>query len=191
MAHSWRAVEGDAGVSATVALVIDDLKRLYRGVAVHATAAEEHEAALSLLLLMMISDRKLRLDEQDEIEAFIADSDWASDTFDIGSRFGNAMARARNAVQSAAGIDALLDEVDETIASRILRSELYAACKSVAEADHETAPEEASLLAKIEALFGHPGSPSSAAGVVDIGDQVDGTEEAENDAEVLPAAESA
>lgn len=137
--------------------MIDDLKRLYRGVAVHANAADEHEAALSLLLLIMISDRKLRLDEQDEIEAFINDSEWESDTFDIGSRFGSAMARARTAIGSDAGIDALLDEVDGSIASRILRSELHAACKAVAEADHETAPEEASLLAKIEALFGRPG----------------------------------
>jgi len=141
--------------------VIDDLKRLYRGVAVHANAADEHEAALSLLLLMMISDRKLRLDEQDEIEAFINDSEWASDTFDIGSRFGSAMARARTAVRSDAGIDALLDEVYGSIASRILRSELHAACKAVSEADHETAPEEASLLAKIEALFGHPGATAA------------------------------
>ena len=168
------AFETDVGVSATVGPVIEDLKRLYRGVAVHANAADEHEAALALLLLMMISDRKLRLDEQDEIEAFIADSGWASDTFDIGSRFGNAMSRARNAVKSPAGVDALLAEVDETIASRILRSELYAACKSVAEADHETAPEEETLLAKIEAMFGHPGSATSAEGHGDgQGDEAD------------------
>jgi hypothetical protein len=141
--------------------VIDDLKRLYRGVAVHANAADEHEAALSLLMLMMISDRKLRLDEQDEIDSFVADSEWDSDTFDVSSRFGPAMAKARAAVTSAAGIDALLVEVDESIASRILRSELYAACKSVADADHERAAEEDSLLAKIEARFGHPVTANS------------------------------
>ena len=52
-------------IAATVRPVFDKLRDLYRGVAVHATADQEHQAALEVLLLVMFADGQLLLDDID------------------------------------------------------------------------------------------------------------------------------
>lgn len=129
------------------------LRDLYRGVAVHATADDEHAAALELLLLVVVADGAIKVDETEAIEQLTDDFEWNSTTFSFATEFGNAMAKVREARVTPGGTAALLDEIDARIASRVLRSELVAACREVAHADHDLAPEEAGLLATIEARF--------------------------------------
>lgn len=129
------------------------LRDLYRGVAVHATADDEHAAALELLLLVVLADGTIRIDETEVIEQLSEDFEWTSPSFSFASEFGNAMAKVREARVTPGGIAALFDDVDARIASRVLRAELLAACREVAGADRELSAEEAGLLAQIEARF--------------------------------------
>ena len=125
---------------------------LYSNVAVHATVDREHEAALELLLLVMIVDHHITDAELDEIRNISVDSGWESPTFSFDQYLGPAMARVRAAV-SADAIDEFLDSVDERITSSVLRASLFSAARDVAGVDHEIDPMEQNLLGQLAARF--------------------------------------
>ena len=128
------------------------LKDLYTHVSVHATADREHEAAVELLLLVMMADRHISTDELDEIRAISDDSGWETDTFAFDSYIGPASAKVRAALADHA-VDALLDDIDERVVSSVLRAALFSAARDVAGADHEVDADEEDLLGQIAARF--------------------------------------
>ena len=137
---------------ATLQLVNTELRVLYANVAVHATEDREHEAAVELLLLVMIVDHHITNEEVEEIRNISADSGWESDTFSFDQYLGQAMAKVRNALSTDA-IDALLDSIDARISSRVLRASLFSAARDVAGADHELDQREQNLLGQLAARF--------------------------------------
>jgi uncharacterized tellurite resistance protein B-like protein len=128
------------------------LQDLYANVAVHATQDREHEAALELLLLVMIVDHHISSDELDEIRNISTDSGWETNTFSFDQYLGQAMAKVRHAV-SADEIEEFLDSVDARISSSVLRASLFSAARDVAGADHEIDPLEQNLLGQLAARF--------------------------------------
>ncbi len=130
----------------------EQVKSMYAHVAIHATADREHEAVIELLLLVMIADRHITDDELDQIRTISEDSGWESSTFSFDQYMGSAMAKVR-AARVAGAVEALLDDIDQRITSRVLRSELFSAARDVAAVDSSIDPEENSLLANIAARF--------------------------------------
>jgi uncharacterized tellurite resistance protein B-like protein len=128
------------------------LKDLYTHVSVHATADREHEAAVELLLLVMMADRHISTDEVDEIRNISDDSGWETDTFSFDQYIGQASARVRAALAEHT-VEALLDDIDCRVASTVLRGALFSAARDVAGADHEVDADEESLLGQIAARF--------------------------------------
>ncbi len=128
------------------------LKDLYTHVSVHATADREHEAAIELLLLVMMADRHISTDEVDEIRNISDDSGWETDTFSFDQHIGAASARVRAALADHT-VEALLDDIDARVASTVLRAALFSAARDVAGADHEVDADEESLLGQIAARF--------------------------------------
>ena len=128
------------------------LKDLYTHVSVHATADLEHEAAIELLLLVMMADRHISTDEVDEIRNISDDSGWETDTFSFDQYIGPASARVRAALADHR-VEALLDDIDRRVASTVLRSALFSAARDVAGADHAVDADEESLLGQIAARF--------------------------------------
>lgn len=128
------------------------LRDLYSHVSVHATADREHEAVIELLLLVMVADRHISEDELDEIRNISDDSGWESSTFSFDQYLGEAMAKVRAAV-AAHKTEALLDDIDDRIASTVLRHSLFSAARDVAGVDHDIASEEESLLGQVAARF--------------------------------------
>jgi uncharacterized tellurite resistance protein B-like protein len=128
------------------------LRDMYSHVSVHATADREHEAVIELLLLVMVADRHISDDEIDEIRSISEDSGWESSTFSFDQYLGKAMAKIRAAVASGR-TDALLDDIDERIASSVLRGALFSAARDVAGVDRDIVPEEESLLGQLAARF--------------------------------------
>ncbi len=128
------------------------LRDLYSHVSVHATADREHEAVIELLLLVMVADRHISDDELDEIRNISDDSGWESSTFSFDQYLGEAMAKVRSAV-AAHKTEALLDDIDDRIASTVLRHSLFSAARDVAGVDHDIANEEESLLGQVAARF--------------------------------------
>ena len=128
------------------------LQDLYANVAVHATEDREHEAAIELLLLVMIVDQHISTDEVDEIRTISAESGWESETFSFDQYLGPAMAKVRQAVSNDA-IEEFLDSVDARISSKVLRASLFSAARDVAGADHELGSQEERLLGQLAARF--------------------------------------
>ena len=128
------------------------LKDLYDGISVHATADREHEAAVELLLLVMIADRHIDSDELDEIRTISEDQGFETDTFSFDQYLGQAMAKVRAAVAEHT-TEALLDDIDHRITSSVLRHSLFSAARDVAGVDDAIAPVEESLLAQVAARF--------------------------------------
>ncbi|MCU1397829.1 MAG: hypothetical protein JWN62_938 [Acidimicrobiales bacterium] len=128
------------------------LQDLYTNVAVHATEDREHEAALELLLLVMIVDHHITPEELDEIRNITVESGWESPTFSFEQYLGPAMAKVRAAVSGDA-IEEFLDTVDARISSTVLRASLFSAARDVAGIDHEIDPQEQNLLGQLAARF--------------------------------------
>ena len=76
------------------------LTDLYANVSVHATAQREHEAAIELLLLMMVADHHVGETELDEIRAISEDSGLETDTFSFDQYKGQALATVRSALST-------------------------------------------------------------------------------------------
>ncbi len=128
------------------------LKEIYGNVSVHATADREHEAAVELLLLVMMADRHISTDEIDEIRHISDDSGWETATFSFDQYVGPAAAKVRAALADH-GVEALLDDIDSRVSSSVLRGALFSAARDVAGADHEVDADEETLLGQIAARF--------------------------------------
>ncbi len=129
------------------------LAELYRGVAVHATADDEHLAALELLCLVMAVDT--RLDEAEVAAIREISSDWRDD-LPPGTPFEQLLGRAVASAQSAVAegrITDLLDDLDRRISSNVLRRALFSAAREVAGADNEEFASETGLLEDIAVRF--------------------------------------
>lgn len=129
----------------------DRLLDLYRGVAVHATADLEHNAALELLALVMAADRTLTQSEIDAIRD-ISD-DWRDGDFTFDKYLGPAIVRAQDAIAKDEVVE-LLDDIDARISSRVLRRALFSAAREVAGVDEDLTPEEGTILAEVAVRFG-------------------------------------
>ena len=129
----------------------DRLRDLYSGVAVHATADLEHQAALELLALVMVVDHHF---DPAEVEAIRDISeDWRGGAFSFEQYLGPAVATARAAVDGGT-IAELLDDIDALISSHVLRKALFSAAREVAGVDANVDAAEGSLLAEVAVRFG-------------------------------------
>ncbi len=128
----------------------DRLIELYRGVAVHATANLEHQAALELLALVMLADQDIA-DEEVELVREIS-TEWRDDGFAFEEYLRPAIEEARGAIERDQ-VEDFLDSIDGRISSRVLRSALFSAAREVAGADDDLSPEEGSLLSQIAVRF--------------------------------------
>jgi uncharacterized tellurite resistance protein B-like protein len=128
------------------------IAQLYANVAVHANADREHQAAVELLLLVMMSDHHVGPDEIDEIRTISEDSGFETHSFSFDQYLGIAIAKVRAAIADD-DVEGLLDSIDGRINSSVLRQSLFSAARDVAGVDHEIAPDEESILAQIAARF--------------------------------------
>ncbi len=126
------------------------LDDLYRNIATHATAAEEHRAALQLLALVMLVDHQIDDAEVDAVREI--SEEWRGDDFAFEDYLRPAIDDARHAIETQQ-TEAFLDRIDETVASRVLRNALFSAAREVARADADLTPEEGSILADVAVRF--------------------------------------
>ncbi|HUS42547.1 MAG TPA: hypothetical protein VMY16_07760 [Ilumatobacteraceae bacterium] len=126
------------------------LEDLYRGVAVHATADLEHQAALELLALVMLSDDNIS-DEEIEMLREIS-TDWRDEGATFEQYIRPAIEAARYAIERDE-VQSFLDSIDTRISSRVLRSALFSAARDVADVDRGVTPEEGTILAEVAVRF--------------------------------------
>ncbi len=126
------------------------LEDLYRGVAVHATADLEHQAALELLALVMLSDDNIS-DEEIELLREIS-TDWREEGATFEQYLRPAIEEARHAIERDE-VGSFLDSIDGRISSRVLRSALFSAARDVADVDQGVTPDEGTILAEVAVRF--------------------------------------
>jgi uncharacterized tellurite resistance protein B-like protein len=126
------------------------LEDLYRGVAVHATADLEHQAALQLLALVMLSDHNIS-DEEIELLREIS-TDWREEGATFEQYIRPAIEEARHAIEREE-VASFLDAIDGRISSRVLRSALFSAARDIANVDQGVTPEEGTILAEVAVRF--------------------------------------
>ena len=127
------------------------LAELYRGVAVHATADLEHQAALELLALVMLADDSISDDEVDLVREI--STEWREETATFEQYLRPAIEEARLAIERDR-VEEFLDSIDARISSRILRGALFSAARDVAGIDQNVSPTEGTLLAEVAVRFG-------------------------------------
>jgi len=127
------------------------LAELYRGVAVHATADLEHQAALELLALVMLADHSISDDEVDLVREI--STEWREEAATFEEYLRPAIEEARLAIERER-VEEFLDSIDARISSRILRSALFSAARDVAGIDQSVTPIEGTLLAEVAVRFG-------------------------------------
>ncbi|MGB0113502.1 MAG: TerB family tellurite resistance protein [Ilumatobacteraceae bacterium] len=127
------------------------LADLYRGVAVHATADREHQAALELLALVMLADDSISDDEVDLVREI--STQWREETASFEEYLRPAIEEARLAIERER-IEEFLDSIDQRISSRILRGALFSAARDVAGIDQNVSPTEGTILADVAVRFG-------------------------------------
>jgi hypothetical protein len=128
----------------------DRLADLYRGVAIHATADQEHQAALELLALVMLSDSDI--DDAEVATVREISTEWRDREFAFEDYLRPAIEHARRAIETGR-VDAFLDRIDDRISSRVLRNALFSAARDVAHVDDAVSIEENSLLAQVAVRF--------------------------------------
>jgi uncharacterized tellurite resistance protein B-like protein len=126
------------------------LADFYRGVAVHATADNEHTAALELLALVMAADNSLSEAEMAAIKEI--SGEWRDDHFAFDKYAGAAITKAQEAIASGRTLE-LIDDIDQRISSRVLRLALFSAAREVAGVDDDVNPAEGSILAEVAVRF--------------------------------------
>jgi uncharacterized tellurite resistance protein B-like protein len=127
------------------------LDDFYRGVAVHATADLEHQAALELLALVMLSDDNIS-DEEIELLREIS-TDWREEGAAFEQFIRPAIEEARRAIERDQ-VALFLESIDDRISSRVLRAALFSAARDLAGVDNDVSAEEGSILAEIGVRFG-------------------------------------
>lgn len=126
------------------------LEDFYRGLAVHATADLEHQAALELLALVMLADDQISDDEIDLVREI--SNEWRQDDAAFEQFIRPAIEHARHAIERGQ-VEAFLDAIDARISSRVLRAALFSAARDVAGADNTVSPEEGTILAEVAVRF--------------------------------------
>ncbi|MEM1334214.1 MAG: TerB family tellurite resistance protein [Actinomycetota bacterium] len=126
------------------------LDDLYRNVATHVTADDEHRAALRLLALVMLADHVIDDAEVDAVREI--SEEWRGDDFPFEEYLRPAIDAARHAIETEQ-VDSFLDQIDRTVSSRVLRNALFSAAREVADADEDLSPEEGSILAAVAVRF--------------------------------------
>lgn len=126
------------------------LTDLYANVAIHVNEDDEHRAALQLLTLVMIADYHLAASEIDEARDIV--TSWRDDDFEFNDILDDAIDEALRALIDGTADD-LLDDIDKSISSRVLRASLFSAARDIAEADQQVTHQENTVLAAIAARF--------------------------------------
>ncbi len=112
----------------------------------------EREAIIELLMLIMYSDKSLKLAEDEAIKEYTDNIKWES-PLSLEFYFSKVTPKIRKAVADEENMNALLEEINFRIESELVKAQVLLACNDLAMADSEFSPEEKELLENISQVF--------------------------------------
>ena len=128
--------------------MLDRFRRAHAPLHDVAATDAEHEAALELMLLVVVADGEVAVEELDAIEQMVEGGGWESPTFNYLGRFGPAMAAVR-AVEPAQR-ESYVPLVAQRITTPELRRRVIEACREVSMVDLHQTTGEREVLGQIE-----------------------------------------
>ena len=115
--------------------------------------ADERRAVLEVMVATMLADGLVTEAEIDAIDRFGEDQGWDAPAFSFSQEWGQAVARARDRRSEPDGLDRLLAEADQRIATPEVRNVVASACTVLARADGATDEAESDWISKVRATF--------------------------------------
>jgi hypothetical protein len=99
----------------------------------------------------MLADSSINDEEVDLLREI--STEWREEDATFEEYIRPAIESARHAIERER-VQEFLDDIDERISSRILRSALFSAARDIAGVDSDLSPEEGTILAEVAVRFG-------------------------------------
>lgn len=112
----------------------------------------EREAIIELLMLIMYSDKTIKLAEDEAIKEYTNSIKWES-PLSLEFYFGKVTPKIRKALTEQENMNALLEDINFRIESELVKAQVLLVCNDLAMADSEFSPEEKELLTNISKVF--------------------------------------
>ncbi len=111
----------------------------------------EREAIVELMMMVMYSDKTLKLAEDDAIKEY-ASIKWES-PLSLEFYFGKVTPKIRTALADKEKMNAFLKDINARIESELVKAQVLLVCNDLAMADSEFSSEEKQLLENISQVF--------------------------------------
>jgi uncharacterized tellurite resistance protein B-like protein len=112
----------------------------------------EREAIIELMMLIMYSDKTLKLAEDEAIKEYTSSVKWES-PLSLEFFFGKVTPKVRRALSDKENMNALLEDINFRIESELVKAQVLLVCNDLAMADAEFSSEEKELLKNISKVF--------------------------------------
>ncbi|BAY82367.1 hypothetical protein NIES267_18460 [Calothrix parasitica NIES-267] len=112
----------------------------------------EREAIIELMMMVMYSDKTLKLSEDEAIKEYISNIKWES-PLSLEFFFGKVTPKIRRGLQDRENMNALLEDINFRIESEMVKAQVLLVCNDLAMADSEFSCEEKELVENIAKVF--------------------------------------
>ena len=112
----------------------------------------EREAIIELMMMVMYSDKTLKLSEDEAIKEYASNIKWES-PLSLEFYFGKVTPKIRRALSDKEDMNALLEDINFRIESEVVKAQVLLVCNDLAMADAEFSSEEKELVKNIAKVF--------------------------------------
>ena len=112
----------------------------------------EREAIIELMMMIMYSDKTLKLSEDEAIKEYASNIKWES-PLSLEFYFGKVTPKIRRALSDKEDMNALLEDINFRIESEVVKAQVLLVCNDLAMADAEFSSEEKELVKNIAKVF--------------------------------------
>ena len=110
------------------------------------------EAIIELMMMVMYSDKTLKLSEDEAIKEYTNNIKWES-PLSLEFYYGKVTPKIRKALADEENMNALLEDINFRIESEIVKAQVLLVCNDLAMADSDFSSEEKELLTNISKVF--------------------------------------
>ena len=110
------------------------------------------EAIIELMMMVMYSDKTLKLSEDEAIKEYTNNIKWES-PLSLEFYYGKVTPKIRKALADEENMNALLEDINFRIESEIVKAQVLLVCNDLAMADSDFSSEEKELLTNISKVY--------------------------------------
>ncbi|AFY56467.1 hypothetical protein Riv7116_4027 [Rivularia sp. PCC 7116] len=112
----------------------------------------EREAIIELMMMVMYSDKTLKLTEDEAIKEYASSIEWES-PLSLEFYFAKVTPKIRTALSNDEKMHVFLKDINSRIETEVVKAQVLLVCNDLAMADAEFSAEEKDLLKNISQVF--------------------------------------